>query len=516
MSDCAATSPSQPPGAAAPDMAGKYDVLFRRIALLAILISFALTIVAAWNRSPWSDEGWYACPAYNLAHHGFLGMTVIDTAGTTLTRYDQHVYGLLPMYLLGEALWFKIFPATLFCTRVFTIAWALLALLAFYAFLKKIAPDKGVPALATSLLALSFIFIDNAGFARPDMMCFALGFGGLAVYVRKREKSLSRALFWSNTLIAASGLTHPNGVFHLAGLALLVLWLDRRRITVASAAAGLAPYLLFGAAWAAYILQDLQAFRAQMGTFSGQDRWAGAFNPMGIVWNEIRGRYLPAFGFVTKGFALLKSFALLAYLGAVAGVIGNARLRRRPEIRLLLAMLALYFAFMSLFSQKLSFYLIHITPIYIALLAAWIAWTWAERPRLRAILALGVLALVGVEAGGILLKARTRSYMATQRPAVNFVLQHARPSDRIVGTAALLFELGFDPRLRDDPSLGLTNGHPPDIVVMEKLYKLQYWEWSTERPAEQQRIYDRLAQYRPAYQNPDYEIYFAPGRQADR
>ncbi len=46
------------------------------ILVLIVLISVAMGIVSAYNRLPWSDEGWYANPAHNLAKHGFMGTTI--------------------------------------------------------------------------------------------------------------------------------------------------------------------------------------------------------------------------------------------------------------------------------------------------------------------------------------------------------------------------------------------------------------------------------------------------------
>jgi hypothetical protein len=196
--------------------------------------------------------------------------------------------------------------------------------------------ERRASALAACLLALSFIFIDNAGFARPDLMCCALGLSGLAAYVEWREEHFYRALTVSNTFIAASGLTHPNGVFHLPGLAALVLYYDRRRLNVSALGAVALPYMVFGAAWACYIIQDYPAFVDQMRGTPTNGRWTATLNPVAILWDEIRLRYMPAFGLVTRGWALMKLLALVVYLAAIAGALLQPGFRKLPSTRLVL------------------------------------------------------------------------------------------------------------------------------------------------------------------------------------
>jgi hypothetical protein len=490
--------------------------LWRYAMAASLLISMGVAGIAAWNRTPWSDEGWFSSAAYNLAHHGFLGTTVLEPAGTKLTRIEQRTYWVMPLYLLGQALWYKLVPANIFATRLFTILWVPVALLAFYMFLKRLVADSRVPALAVCLVALNFVFIDNAGFARPDLMCCALGLAGLAAYVTLREEHLYLAIFLANCFVAGSGLTHPNGVFHLAALAMLVLWFDRSRIGLRLLAAAGLPYVIFGAAWSLYILKDPRAFIDQMSANGTNGRWSDTLNPLAIIWKEIRERYLVGFGLITRGWALFKVFALGAYIAGVVGCLATRRLREQNSTRTLLTLLAVYFVAMCLFNQKLHYYLVHIIPFYIALLSIWIVHVWTMHRRLRPVVSCGIVILVALETGGILLKARQRSYIAVQRPAIQFVLAHTEPGDRIVGTAALVYELRFDPRLRDDPYLGLRNGRKPDVIVIEPIYRDLYKGWEPRRPADMRRIHERLSSYSLVYRNKEYDVYLRVERREER
>jgi hypothetical protein len=95
---------------------------------------------------------------------------------------------------------------------------------------------------------------------------------------------------------------------------------------------------------------------------------------------------------------------------------------------------------------------------------------------------------------------------------VEFILGQARPDDKIFGTASLLYEMAFDPRLIDDFTLGVDGNETPDIVVIEQLYRQVYGQWRTGRPAEMTRIMDRLASYTLAYQRDDYEVWIRKDR----
>jgi hypothetical protein len=473
----------------------------------AIFISLCAGVLAARNRIPWSDEGWFSSGAYNLAHHGFFGTTVLEPQGTGFTRIDRRTYWVMPLYLVGQALWYKVFSATILSTRSFSLfVWYPIGLAAFWLFLSRLKLGPGVPLLGTMLLATSFIFIDNAAFARPDLMCCALGFAGMAAYLNWRETHFYRALFAGNLLVAASGLTHPNGIFHFLGLLVLVLWFDRRRVGWRALAAFALPYLLLGTGYGLWIARDLPAFRDQMLANGTNGRWSASFSPITILQGEVL-RYLTAFGLVTRGIAMAKVYALTAYVGAVAACLATPSLRSLRSVRLLLTLLACYFAAMCVFNQKLSYYLIHILPLYIALLAVWINWIWTSAIRLRRVVVMAVAALMTIEVSGSLAKALTRSYQVPQRAAVAFIRSHARPDDRICGSAALIYEMDFDPRLRDDPFLGLKSGRLPDVVIIETLYHILYDAWSKERPVEMRAIRERLQIYQLAYHDGDYEVY---------
>src|ERR1700722_9826102 len=191
------------------------------------LIPLAVSAYAAYHCPPFSDEGHYSDPAYNLSHHGSFGMTFMENAGTGLTRLDKHVYCYMPLYMVGQAAWMLLLPSSLFSVRIFTLSWMMFGIGAVYVLTRRIGFTLLAALITTVLYSTSFVLMDSAKDARPDIMCQALGWSGLAAYAALRGKSLTAALIVANVLVAASGLTHPNGLLYLIGLAAMVLWLDR-------------------------------------------------------------------------------------------------------------------------------------------------------------------------------------------------------------------------------------------------------------------------------------------------
>lgn len=479
----------------------------RAIIAVAVIVYLALAMLSAWHRLAWSDEGWYADPAYNLAKHGRMSTTVFDPATTSLTRIDQHTYWIFPLSVLAPAAWLTLLPATLFWTRLLTIVWGLIAVGAFYRILAALTRDVWIATLGTSLLALDYNFIDNAGFARPDMMCLALGLCGIAFYLDVRERSLPVAMFLANGCIAASGLTHPNGIFHLAGLATLFVALDRKRLNAKILLAAICPYLIALALWVPYILQDVPAFRDQMSVNGSDARWTRTLNPFRILWNEWRERYAILFGFKTGGAARIKAVNLISYLAGIATLLGVPELRKRTSSRLLLALLGVYFIALSLFNQKLTYYFIHILPWIIAALTVAAAWWWNRWPRLRPALALWLAVLILVQCAGITLRAFKRSARSDEANAIAFLHSRAPNAQLIIGSAALLFGLKFDTRLVDDLSLDVHSPRVPDAIVIGSIYRDVYDGWNVIKPDEMRLINERLSHYILEYHNSEYQVY---------
>src|SRR6185503_16401448 len=237
-----------------------------------------------------------------------------------------------------------------------------------------------VALVGVFVMAVDSYMIAVGSTGRSDMMCAGLGSAGLAAYLRLRSWNLFMALFVSNTLIAASGMTHPNGVLYLASLAFLVRYCDRRNIRWTHACAAAAPYLIGAAMWSTYILQNPADFIAQFGS-NARTRTSGITSPWAVIKGEAL-RYVNAYGLSSQsvGLARIKIVMLVAYVAGVVGVLGSPCLRRQRSSRILLFMTGITFALMVIVEgAKQDWYLVHIIPLFGALLAAWVVHCLKDR-----------------------------------------------------------------------------------------------------------------------------------------
>jgi 4-amino-4-deoxy-L-arabinose transferase-like glycosyltransferase len=484
------------------------------IAAVVIVSYFALALGTALSRRPWSDEGWFASPALNLATNGSMGSPVLDSS-SWLPGINQYTYWVLPLHLLTQAGWYKLFGFSLLSLRMLSAFCGLVTLAAVFVIVRRLADDYRAALFTSTLLAVDYSFVMGAAFGRMDMMCAALGFTALAAYLSLREKHFAWAVIVSHTLVAASGLTHFNGILHFAGLIFLTLYFDRRRIEWRTVALAAVPYVVGAMGWGLYILQDPAVFAAQ---FKANATTGGRLQGLSAPWlgfiHEFTERYRLAFGLGEQSpghssVARLKALILVAYVVGVIGAFCTRRFRRHRGLRALLAMTAIYFVIMAVLDgQKLAWYLVHILPLYAALLALWLSEAWHVRRLSRWAIAGAVAALLLLQVGGVAQRIRTREYQTTYALAADFLKHQLRPSTLIMGSAEMGFALGFNEHLIDDSYLGYYSGKRPDFIVVDEIYATSFRGSAVERPA----VYDHInrlltEQYRLVYDQGLYRIY---------
>src|SRR5207247_9465138 len=133
--------------------------------------------------------------------------------------------------------------------------------------------------------------------------------------------------------------------------------------------------LIGAAGWGSYILRSPGLFRAQFGG-NASDRWAAFAAPLTALRTEITDRYLATFGLAsyTSRASRLKIVILICYACGIIGGLATAEIRRRKDYRALLILTAIYFFSLPLLDGfKQVFYLVHIIPMFTALLAVWVS-----------------------------------------------------------------------------------------------------------------------------------------------
>lgn len=490
---------------------------FRLLFALVVAGFLGLAIWTALTKAPWCDEGWFASPAWNLAYQGFMGTTVLDPGSgtptlntrTRLDGIDRHTYWVMPLYLVAEAGWIKLAGFGLVRLRMLSLTLALLAVVSWWVIFREISESRYTALLATALTVADYHFIWAAVDIRMDMMCLALGAGGLSAYLLLRQRSLPWALFTANGLIAASGLTHPNGMLYFVALACVVLIYDRDRLRWAYLLASGIPYVAAAAAWAPYVLEAPEMFRIQlMGNTAGRHTAFQA--PVETFQRELQ-RYLHGYGLApwSKGLAHLSAVELLAFLAGIAACAAYSPLRRQKPAARVLTLICALCLFQWLFEGgKFVAYLIHIVPWFsLALaIAAMDCWTCRRWPRPIPAAVIGLVFFLDVLRAGV--PALRDKYHRQFLPAAQYLRQNTTPPDLIMGSAELAFHLGFDRNLIDDVMVGTTTGKSARFIVLDPRYLDYIQSIRITAPRAYSRVALQIGQrYEKIYDDQTYQIY---------
>jgi hypothetical protein len=316
-------------------------------------------------------------------------------------------------------------------------------------------------------------------------------------------------------------LTHPNGgVAFFTGLLFLTLYFDRARLDWRHLGLAAIPYAVGAIGWGAYILQSPSDFVAQFtANASTGGRMSGLTSPLAAIRNEITLRYLTAFGLGghtagTSGPVWVKSFVLLAYVVALAGCLSVRSLRVHRGYRALLILTGIFFVVLTFFDgQKLSFYLVHIIPLYTALLAAFIYWCYSTRFLPAWTLVLVVCGLLAIQTGGILYRMKLNAYQKSYMAAVNFLKANSTGDTKIMGSAVLGFGMGYE-RINDDVRFGFNTGKRADFLVVNDVYEetIKHYRAGGEGVELAQHVNHLLTQeYELVYDRNFYQIYARRG-----
>lgn len=345
-----------------------------------------------------------------------------------------------------------------------------------------------------------------------DGMAAALGFAGLAVYCSLRERNLPRAMLLGHILVAAAIFTHPNGILFFAGLMFLMVALDGRRIRFAYLAASSTPYLAGAAAWGLYIMQAPRDFVAQMLWQIRVKSGGAGFSPLESIKREVVNRYLLAYGLGphssgVSGPVAIKAVVLAAYVAAALVLLGNRKLRRNRGCQLLLGLTGLVFAIMTFFNEKLTCYLLNITPLYSAILAVAMLWLYRRGRVARAGAILLFAVVLAVQAGGLIIRSRLNLYARQFIPAAEFVKHRLHPGMTVVASADFGFGIGFD-QLTDDGTLGFYSHKLADLIVVDEMYLDVFDGHRRQRPAIYRYVSRTLREdYTLIYDHEYYKVY---------
>ena len=496
--------------------------LRRRTLPLAVLALYLL--LAGWMARAefvWTNEAWFASPALNLIHRGYLGTTIFESKGTWLEGLDRHTYWIPPLYPLLQSLWYRLFGFSLTVMRWLSIAAGAVLLLAWYEVWKRLGISRAVALTALAIAATDVRFLTFAELGRPDVLCAALGTLGWATYLRWRERSLLLAILAGNALAATACMAHACGTLYAAGLLLLTIYFDRRRLRWPALPCIAAPYLGVLAAWGLYILQAPSQFRTQFvgningigREFTGVSRLQGLASPLAGLKAELTFRYGAVFGrFAADRADRVALLALGIYVMAVAACVLLPSIRRQSGYRALLLLGALDYLLLGVFDGfKSSGYVIHTLPVVCACLAICLHSLFARSGRklVAAGLAAAILLFAALQGNALYRGLCVTPERWDYAHAVAFVRSTGAAPHMIAG-GEFAFEFGFDSGMVDDLRLGYFTGRRAPLIVANTIYQGWFEHSATLAPAIHAYMSRLLRdEYRMVFHNSSYTIYQA-------
>ncbi len=450
------------------------------IALAAV--SLSLSIGLALTRRPWCDEGWFACAAYNLDHHGRLAITILDSHGFPFAPYVEGIhrftFWVLPGYLLALAGWNKLFGFSLLAMRALSALWSVVALGSWYVIMVRLGRSRALALLAVALIGIDHNFAVSAATGRMDMMCAALGFLAMALYLHLRETNFAAAVWSSSLAAAAAALTHANGALAFLSLLVLAYFLDRGRLRPKWFAAASVPVLVFGAAYFLYVSQDTAAFLSQTAAQTRiPHRFYISWNPIAQISAEIANRYDATFGLHASFPGSLQAVPLYSFLAAAILAAAVGELRRDRSIWIL-GILTVFTFYLVSALQNSWYYLIFVTPFFSAVVAFALRWLWRRGASFRWLVVAYTFAALSLQVAATIPRIRNNSIANRFNPAMRFVQAHRTNGALIMGSGEIGFWFGFDdPNIDDDTRLGFFSHRRPEYIILDSQYRDFWFAW---------------------------------------
>lgn len=460
----------------------------------AVSIYLILALCLAYTKAPWCDEGWFANPAYNLAFHGNTGSNLLEPSGHYLNAYlrgiQQRNYIAMPTHMVALAGWFRVFGARVLSARLYSICWGAMALPILFYILQRLFPDRRVAIIGTLLTAIDFIFLWTTADVRMEATTNALALASLAAYLNFRERDFQKAVIWSQVLGACAVFNHPNAVLVLLAIVVLAWREDRERVREHPwwyLAWTAAPYLLFAALWLVFILQNPADFKAQfLSNAAGHDseRLTRFIHPEAAVWLELV-RHLTAYYMSTLWSGPMKGWTVVIPFLYLPAVVWFLRTARRAEARVktfavVFVVVLLGITFLNGFKSRS--YLISITPLYNALLAAWLLDLWRRRIDARRVAAVVGVLFVALQLSISVLHIRADEYHRYYEPTIHDLIRYRAEGKSIDATSALGFGMDFK-GFTDDARMGMYTGRSPDVLVVDRSYRNFAISFAEDEPA---------------------------------
>jgi hypothetical protein len=264
-----------------------------------------------------------------------------------------------------------------------------------------------------------------------------------------------------------------------------------------------------------YIQQDPASFRAQF-LRAIADRSGFTKNPVEGFKNEVLNRYVFGLGGIdtTKTDNRLRSIrcvVLAVYIAGLLLVLGSRKLRSKLGVNPVLhlwGIAALVLLIMDSGTRPL--YLVHALPWMAAMLSASCIYLWTEFPQRRFLLVGTMGAFLAVQLAGIAYIIRRDNWQTEYTPVVQYLREHLKSGEMVMGGPEYGFVLGFGKQLVDDPCLGYFSKKVPTYIVLDLRYSDQI-HWYKDRLPQvydfiQQRIADNYSEVKSVGPTKVYQL----------
>jgi hypothetical protein len=117
-----------------------------------------------------------------------------------------------------------------------------------------------------------------------------------------------------------------------------------------------------------------------------------------------------------------------------------------------------------------------------------------------------VAILVVINVGAVGWLFHRADYQNIYLPVVEFLNSPPHVRERVMGSAELGFQIGFE-RLTDDYRLGYYSGKRAAVIVVEENYEGRFRRYQTQEPAVFRHVMKTLSEARKVFDNGRYRVY---------
>lgn len=487
---------------------------------IAIATFVALSFGIAGTKAPWCDEGWFACPAYNLAFHGHMGTNVLEPTGHYLNGYlrgvQEHTYLNPPAHFVLLAGWFRVFGFSAVTMRAYSILWSSVTMAVLFFLVRRFA-GRAAAALTAALTSIDFLFVWGSADGRMDAATGTLILSAIAAYMFLRERNLTWAIGASQALCAFGWLMHPIALLGSVTVLSLAWVYDRRRFRFSQLLIAAAPYAVAAAIWGIYIAQNPADFLAQFSA-NAAGRNAARFKGLLQPWQsigELVVLYSAAYISGTLWTVTMNPWMFVVPLFYVAALIYAWR-SESDSVRLLRICVTSYLLIVTfLVGFKSQSYMVILVPLHNALFALLLiaAWRGAADAKTAAAIMAAVFAAVQVTTYVQHVTANERQ--TTYRDAMRELGRQRSAGKTITAYTAAGFDLGFNGFV-DDTRLGYYSRRSTDVLLLDRSYRRWVGLFEKEEPQVFTHAVKTLAQdYKLSKQFGDFWILERNPRRGD-